>query len=151
MLPRRSIVPRREGSLLFGCHARHALGGRGRWGRRRGRTSRLALSGASRGVAVGDVVYLHDAVTGFSRKDCMRWCVVTAVLDRHVRVAGRSASRTDGVLVPQSVMAAFTADGWFLRPPLRISLADACAARNIGSLPEHYLAQVLFFVDEDLP
>ena len=81
----------------------------------------------------------------------MRWCVVTAIVGRHVRVVGRSASRTDGVPVPQDVMDEFTADGWMLRPPLRIPLVDANGARNIGCLPSPYLEQVLFFVDEDMP
>lgn len=102
-------------------------------------------------TAVGDVLYLHDSVTGFSAKDCMRWCVVTAMIGQHVRVAGRSTTRTDGVPVPQSAMPEFTADGWVLRPPIRISASDARAARNIGPLPRHYLEQVLFFVDEDMP
>ncbi|MGI8411618.1 MAG: hypothetical protein ACR2LV_02840 [Solirubrobacteraceae bacterium] len=102
-------------------------------------------------IAVGDVLYLHDSVTGFSAKDCMRWCVVTAVIGRHVRVAGRSTTRTDGVSVPRSAMADFTADGWVLRPPIRVAASDAGAARNIGPLPRHYLEQVLFFVDEDMP
>jgi hypothetical protein len=109
------------------------------------------VSAEPRPLAVGDVLYLHDAVTGFSRKDCMRWCVVTAIVGRHVRVAGRSASRTDGVPVPRTAMREFSADGWVLRPPLRIALADALPARNIGPLPRHYLEQVLFFVDEDMP
>jgi hypothetical protein len=102
-------------------------------------------------VAVGHVLYLHDRLTGFSRKDVMRWCIVTAVVGRHVRIAGRSASRTDGVHVPQEAMGEFTAEGWVLRPPLRIALSDATAARNIGPLPDHYLQQVLWFVDEDMP
>lgn len=99
-------------------------------------------------LAVGDVVYLHESVTRFSRKDRMRWCVVTAVIGRSVRVAGRSTTRTDGVPVPATVMAEFTADGWFPRPPVRISLADAAAARNVGRLPQPYLAQVLFHMNE---
>ncbi len=102
-------------------------------------------------IAVGDVLYLHDGVTGFSRKDCMRWCIVTAVIGRHVRIAGRSTTRTDGVPVHQTAMPEFTADGWVLRPPVRISLADAEEARNIGPLPQEYLEQVLFFVDEAMP
>ena len=99
-------------------------------------------------LAVGDVLYLHESVTRFSRKDRMRWCVVTAVIGRNVRVAGRSTSRTDGVPVPEGVMAAFTADGWFPRPTVRIALADATTARNVGRLPEPYLTQVLFHMNE---
>jgi hypothetical protein len=102
-------------------------------------------------MEVGDVLYLHDSVTGFSAKDCMRWCIVTAVIGRHVRVAGRSTTRTDGVPVPEATMDEFTADGWVLSPPVRVSLSDALNARNIGRLPEHYLQQVLFFVNEDMP
>ena len=102
-------------------------------------------------LAVGDVLYLHDAITGFSRKDCLRWCVVTAIVGRHVRVAGRSSTRTDGAPVPQTAMTEFDRDGWVLRPPMRISMADAIAARNIGPLPGYLLEQVLFFVDEDMP
>jgi hypothetical protein len=97
------------------------------------------------------VLYLHDATTGFSRKDCMRWCIVTAVIARNIRVAGRSSTRTDGVPVPVWVMTEFDKDGWVLRPPVRISMAEAGNARNIGPLPSPYLEQVLFFVDEDLP
>ena len=99
-------------------------------------------------VAAGDVLYLHESVTRFSAKDRMRWCVVTAVVGRHVRVAGRSTTRTDGVPVPAGVMAEFTADGWFPRPAVRIALLEAQAARNVGRLPEPYLAQVLFYVNE---
>jgi hypothetical protein len=102
------------------------------------------------GLAVGDVLWLHDAVTGFSRKDRMRWCVVSAVFGRNVRVAGRSSTRTDGVPVPREVKDEFTKDGWVLRPAVRVGLADALAARNIGPLPDHYLQQVLFFLNEDM-
>lgn len=102
-------------------------------------------------VSVGDVIRIHDSVTRFSGKDKLRWCVVTAVFGRNARVAGRSTTRTDGVPVPAEVMAEFTKDGWILRPAARISLADADAARNIGPLPDHYLQQVLFFLNEDMP
>jgi hypothetical protein len=118
---------------------------------RNGRCIELTHRGDTRTVRVGDVLYLHDGVTGFSGKNCMRWCVVTAVVGRHVRVVGRSASRTDGVPVPKNVMEEFSADGWMLRPPLRIPMTDATGARNIGCLPSPYLEQVLFFVDEDMP
>lgn len=97
------------------------------------------------------MLYLHEGVTGFSRKDRLRWCVVTAVIGRNVRVAGRSSTRTDGVPVPASAMEEFDRDGWVLRPPVRVALADALAARNVGRLPSPYLEQVLFFVDEDMP
>ena len=104
-----------------------------------------------RGVSVGDVLYLHESITRFSRKNRLRWCVVTAVFGRNVRVAGRSTTRTDGVPEPSDVMPEFTIDGWIPRPPVRISLADASAARNIGRLPEPYLTQVLFHMNEDMP
>jgi hypothetical protein len=103
------------------------------------------------GVAVGDVLHLHDHLTGFSKKDRLRWCVVTAVFGRNVRVAGRSTTRTDGVPVSAEVRDEFTKDGWILRPAMRIALADALAARNIGPLPDHYLHQVLFFLNEEMP
>ncbi len=103
------------------------------------------------GVVVGDVLHLHDHLTGFSQKDRLRWCVVTAVFGRNVRVAGRSTTRTDGVPVPSTVKDEFTKDGWILRPAMRIALADAPAARNIGALPDHYLQQVLFFLNEEMP
>ena len=80
----------------------------------------------------------------------MRWCVVTSVVGSHVRVAGRSASRTDGVFVPKEAMERFDKDGWVLRDNLRISLAQAGAAENIGQIAEHYLLQILFFVNEDV-
>ncbi|MBS1881495.1 MAG: hypothetical protein JSS97_00895 [Actinobacteria bacterium] len=48
-------------------------------------------------------------------------------------------------------MGEFTKDGWVLRPPLRISLTAAVEGRNIGPLPKHYLEQVLFFLDEEMP
>jgi len=99
-------------------------------------------------LAVGDVLYLQESITRFSGKDCLRWCVLTAIFGRNVRVAGRSTTRTDGVPVPKGVMPEFTADGWFPRPPVRISLADAQAARNIGRLPDPYLFQVLFHMNE---
>lgn len=102
-------------------------------------------------VAVGDVLYLHDRVTRLSGKDRMRWCIVTAVIGRNVRVAGRSTSRKDGVPVPETAMAPFDKDGWVPRPSVRISLADALAARDIGPLPDHYLQQVLFYCNEEMP
>ena len=111
------------------------------------------MSGGERpaAVSVGDVLYLHDHVTGFSGKDRLRWCIVTAVVGRSgVRVAGRSTTREDGVPVPASAMPEFDADGWVPRPPLRISAAEAAAARNIGPLPEPYVQQILFYVNEDL-
>ncbi len=48
-------------------------------------------------------------------------------------------------------MDGFTRDGWVLRPAVRIPMADAREACNIGRLPSPYLEQVLFFVDEDMP
>lgn len=99
---------------------------------------------------VGDVLYLHDLVTGFSRKNVMRWCVVIAVIGPSVRVAGRSTTRTDGVPVPATAMDEFDKDGWIPRPALRIALSEALAARNIGRLPSHYVDQVLFYLNEDV-
>jgi hypothetical protein len=114
-------------------------------------TSALTGETPSSSIAVGDVIYLHDSLTGFSLKDCVRPCVVTAIFGRHVRVAGRSTTRREGVAVPASAMEKFDRDGWVLNPPVRISLAEAQAAENIGSLPEHYLTQIRFFCDEALP
>jgi hypothetical protein len=102
-------------------------------------------------IAVGDVLRLHDGVTGFSRKDAMRWCIVTALIGPSVRVAGRSSTRQDGVPIPKTAMAEFDLDGWVPRPPVRIALTDAQRARNIGPLPSHYLEQVLFYQNEDMP
>jgi hypothetical protein len=107
--------------------------------------------GHAASLAVGHVLYLHDHVTGFSRKDVMRWCIVTSIVGPSVRVAGRSSSREDGVPVPSTAMDEFDRDGWVPRPPLRIARADALAARSIGRLPSHYLEQVLFFLNEDMP
>lgn len=81
----------------------------------------------------------------------MRWCVVTSVFGRHTRVGGRSTTREDGVPIPGSAMEEFDKDGWILRPPVRIPRSEAEAARNVGPLPEHYLQQVLFFLDEEMP
>jgi hypothetical protein len=106
---------------------------------------------ANASLAVGSVLYLHESITGFSGKDRMRWCVVTAVVGRNVRVAGRSATRTDGVPVPKGVLPEFDKDGWFPRPPVRIAMVDAVAARNVGLLPEPYLFQVLFHMNETMP
>jgi hypothetical protein len=75
---------------------------------------------------------------------------VTAVFGPHVRVAGRSTTREDGVPVPMSAMPEFDKDGWVPRPPLRISLVEASAARCIGRLPDPYLQQVLFYMNEDM-
>jgi hypothetical protein len=102
-------------------------------------------------LCVGDVIYLHDSITRLSRKDVMRWCIVSAIIGPSVRVAGRSTTREDGVPIPKTAMSEFTADGWVPRPAVRISVADARAARNIGALPEHYLAQVLYYLNEDMP
>lgn len=102
-------------------------------------------------LAVGHVLYLHDHVTRFSMKDRYRWCVVIAIVGGDVRVGGRSTTRQDGVALPKTAMAEFDKDGWIPAPALRISRADAEAAKNIGPLPDHYLQQVLFFLNEDLP
>ena len=88
-------------------------------------------------------------MTRFSKNDKYRWCIVTAVVGRDVRVAGRSTTRQDGVAVPESAMPEFDKEGWVPAPSVRISLAEAEAAQNIGSLPEHYLQQVLFFLNEE--
>lgn len=101
-------------------------------------------------VAVGDVLYLNDRVTGFSSGNKLRWCIVTRVFGGSVRVAGRSATRTDGVFIPKEAMARFDRDGWVPRDTLRISLAEAEAAENVGKIDEHYLQQILFFVNEDV-
>ena len=83
----------------------------------------------------------------------MRWCIVSAIVGPNVRVAGRSTTREDGVPIPKTAMPEFSADGWVPRPAVRISLteAEAEAARNIGSLPDHYVAQVLYYLSEDMP
>jgi hypothetical protein len=56
-------------------------------------------------VAIGHVLHLHDRDTGFSTKDVYRWCVVTAIVARNMRVAGRSTTRTDRVPVPVTAIA----------------------------------------------
>lgn len=101
-------------------------------------------------IAVGDVLYLHDKDTGFSNKDKWRWCIVTAVTGTHVRVAGRSASRTDGYPLPKEAVAEFDKDGHVPGPPQRVPLAVAMKARRVGPLPSPYLEQLLFFMNEDL-
>jgi hypothetical protein len=101
-------------------------------------------------VTGGDVLYLHDRVTGFSAKDVMRWCIVIRVIGGRVRVAGRSASRKDGIPIPASAMERFTKDGWVMASPRSISLADAEAAENIGKIDDHYLQQIRFFANEDV-
>lgn len=94
-------------------------------------------------VRLGEVLYLHDHTTGFSKKSVMRWCVVVAIVGQHVRVVGRSASRGHGVFTPAATMAEFDRDGSFWPASARISFDDARRARSIGSLPEPYLGQVL--------
>lgn len=116
--------------------------------------SRLMLADVSCAaieVGVGDVLHLHDHITGFSKKDVYRWCIVTAVVGQNVRVGGRSTTRQDGVSVPADAMPEFDADGWVPSPALRISLAEARAARNVGRLDNHLLQQVLFYLNEDIP
>ncbi|HMJ01166.1 MAG TPA: hypothetical protein VK488_15145 [Gaiellaceae bacterium] len=108
------------------------------------------MSGDNKPLAVGDVLYLHDHVTRFSKKDTRRWCIVTAIIGGDVRVAGRSTTRQDGVPVPETAMKEFDKDGWVPSPAVRISRAEADAVQNIGSLPDHYRDQVLFFLNEDL-
>jgi hypothetical protein len=101
----------------------------------------MASSGSQ--PAIGDVVYLHDRVTGFSTKNVMRWCVVVALVGGGVRVMGRSASRRTGVFTPAGTMSEFDRDGHFWPSSRRISAQDAATARNIGKLPQPYLGQVL--------
>ena len=101
-------------------------------------------------IRVGAVLYLNDLDTGFSSKDVLRWCIVTAVVGRNVRVAGRSTTREDGFLIPAGVMPEFDKDGRVPPPPLRVSLKTALAARNIGQLPSPWLEQLLFFQNEEL-
>jgi hypothetical protein len=52
-------------------------------------------------IRVGDVLRLNDLDTGFSSKDVLRWCIVTAVIGSNVRVAGRSTTREDGFPIPR--------------------------------------------------
>ena len=92
---------------------------------------------------IGDVLYLHDRVTGFSNKNVMRWCVVVALVGGGVRVVGRSASRRTGVFTPARALPGFDRDGHFWPSSRRISAQDAASARNIGKLPQPYLGQVL--------
>ena len=101
-------------------------------------------------VTEGDVLYLHDRVTGFSHKNVMRWCVVTRVVGGRVRVAGRSASRKDGVPIPANVMERFDKDGWVMSSTRSISLADAEAAEDIGKIDDRYFQQIRFFTNEDV-
>lgn len=102
-------------------------------------------------IRVGDVLRLNDLDTGFSSKDVLRWCIVTAVIGSSVRVAGRSTTREDGFPIPKDVMPEFDLDGRVPPPPLRVSLRLARGSRNIGQLPSPWLEQLLFFMNEDIP
>ena len=104
----------------------------------------------ARHLRVGDVLEVADRDTGFSTDPKSRWCMVTRVFGQNVRVAGRSASSTEGVAVPASVIDAFDLDGVFFRPGARISLALALSCENVGQLPDPYKLQVLFYLNEDM-
>jgi hypothetical protein len=105
---------------------------------------------ATQRVAVGDVLYVNDRVSGFSRKDKFRWCIVVSVTSAGVRLAFRSASRRDGVMIPKGAMERFTKDGWISRDTLRIAPEDAERAENVGRIGDDYLQQILFIVNEEL-
>lgn len=100
-------------------------------------------SSGSPSPAIGDVLYIHDRVTHFSRKNVMRWCMVAAVTGPHVRVVGRSASSSSGVFTPAGTLPEFDLDGRFWPASRRVSLPAARKCRNIGLLPEPYRGQVL--------
>lgn len=99
---------------------------------------------------VGDVLHVNDLVSRFSKKDRLRWCIVVEVTSAGVRLAFRSASRKEGVNIPQEAMPEFDKDGWVCRDTLRISHAEAAAVENIGQIDDHYLQQILFIVNEEL-
>lgn len=96
------------------------------------------------------MLHVNDLVSRFSKKDRLRWCFAVEVTSAGVRLAFRSASRREGVKIPQDAMEEFDKDGWVSRDTLRISLDDASRARNIGKIDDHYLQQILFIVNEDL-
>jgi hypothetical protein len=102
-------------------------------------------------VRVGDILKVSDQDTGFSTEAKSRWCMVTRIFGQNVRVAGRSASSTEGVAVPASAMDAFDRAGVFFRPGARISLSLALNCENVGQLPDPYRVQVLFYLNEDMP
>src|SRR5436309_2559176 len=102
-------------------------------------------------LVVGDVLRVSDLDTGFSEKPELRPCMITKIFGHNARVAGRSASGTQGVPVPKGTLSGFDQEGVFFRPGARISLALAKKCERLGLLPEPYKTQVLFYLNEDMP
>jgi hypothetical protein len=94
-------------------------------------------------TAVGDVLVLHDADTGASKKNVWRPCMVLAVTSTVVIVAPRSGSVSGSIETPTGASTAFTKAGYFSRWRCRVSTPVAETAANHGPLAEPYLGEVL--------
>jgi hypothetical protein len=96
-------------------------------------------------IAIGDLFRLPDLLTGFSENPRkQRWCMVVSVDKYSARVAPRSSSSDDGVLVIKSARPdCFTEDGRFYDDWRSVLLADLRGYENRGALPDPFREEVL--------
>ncbi len=94
-------------------------------------------------IAVGDVLTLHDADTGASKKNVMRPCIVVAISSAVVVVAPRSVSVSGSVPTPAAASAGFNKEGSFSRWRCRVGRVAAEAALNHGQLAEPYRGEII--------
>jgi hypothetical protein len=103
-------------------------------------------------TAVGDIYRLPDLLTGFSASQTKRrWCMVISVDRYSARVAPRSATSAEGVLVLRSARPdCFTQDGRFYDDWRTILLSDLRCYENRGPLREADRCAVLAQYRESL-
>jgi hypothetical protein len=93
---------------------------------------------------VGEVLKIHDRMTGFSPDDQKqnRPYVVIEQAGRRVRVVPQSTIGQHGVYVPRDALDGLE-EGRFVPWSTTIRMSHALGRPQIGYLPERYLVQVL--------
>lgn len=97
-------------------------------------------------VTEGDVIRLHDRLTGFDdNKPDRPYCVVRVVGNpwSEVYVVPRTSERVPGgVRTPVNVLPGLNKEGWFLFRGYRLERADLEEAEVVGTLPADITPQV---------
>jgi hypothetical protein len=97
-------------------------------------------------VTEGDVIRLHDRLTGFDdNKPDRPYCVVRVVGDpwSEVYAVPRTSEPVrGGVRTPANVLPGLNKEGWFLFRGYRLERADVQGAEHIGKLSADVTAQV---------
>lgn len=96
--------------------------------------------------AVGEVLRIDDAITGFDDNKPGRPCLVVRVEDSprsRAWVVPRTTAGRDGTLTPARVLPGLEQEGRFMYMPRPVESDDLDGCESLGTLPGEWLAQVL--------